>query len=183
LPSLRSRIEALLFVAGEPVQQHDLCAATSARAEEVQAALVDLQHSVVDRGFVLRELAGGWMLSSHPDCREDVERFLLPPKTFLSPAALETLSIVAYLQPVTRAEIESLRGVNADAVMNTLESRRFIRELGRKDAVGRPILYGTTDFFLEAFGLQSVQALPELPEGAPKRIAGSVVPLPLSIAR
>lgn len=183
MPSLRSRLEALLFVAAEPTTDKQLCVATLALAHEVRAALEELRGAGGERGFVLREVGGGWLLSSHPDCRDDVERFLLPPKTFLSQASLETLAIVAYLQPVTRAEIESLRGVNVDGVMNTLQQRQFIQEIGRKDGIGRPILYGTTDFFLQAFGLQSIAGLPPLPEGAPTRIAGSVVPLPLALAQ
>jgi segregation and condensation protein B len=96
---------------------------------------------------------------------------------------METLAIVAYLQPVTRAEIESIRGVNVDGVMNTLEQRRFVRELGRKEVVGRPIIYGTSEFFLEAFGLNSLDELPPLPEGAPRRVEGRVIALPLGEQR
>ncbi len=182
MASLRSRIEAILFVAGEPVSQQRLCAATGEQPAHVYAAIGELTRAVADRGFVLRELASGWMLSSNPECRYDVERFLLPPKTSMSQASLETLAIVAYLQPVTRAEVESLRGVNAEAVMNTLEQRRFIRELGRKDAVGRPILYGTTDFFLESFGLVSLESLPSLPQSAPRRVNGLLSAASLSAA-
>ena len=177
LPSLRKRIEALLFVASEPAGVEALCDATGASPEQVRAALAELSASLSDCGFVLREVAGGWKLASHPSCRDDVERFLLPPKTHLSAAALETLAIVAYLQPVTRAEIESLRGVNCDGVVATLEQRRLIRELGRKDVVGRPILYGTTAEFLEALGLRSIDELPALPQGGPYRL-DNVIMLP-----
>ncbi len=180
MPGLLSRIEAVLFVAAEPVPEKQLCAVTAASSQDVRQALQDLVRSYAGRGIVLREIAGGWLLSSHADCREDVERFLLPPRTHMSAASLETLAIVAYLQPVTRAEVESLRGVNADAVMNTLEQRQLIRELGRKDVAGRPIIYGTTDAFLQAFGLKSLESLPPLPEGAPERIGGQLVALPLS---
>ena len=98
----------------------------------------------------------------------------------MSQASLETLAIVAYLQPVTRAEIESLRGVNVDGVMMTLEERRLIKELGRKETVGRPIIYGTTQLFLETFGLKSIDDLPRLPEGAPRRVNGEVIAFPMS---
>ncbi len=173
----------MLFVASEPATLKQLCAATDAEPAAVQGALTDLAAALRDRGMTLREVGGGWRLTANPTFREDVERFLLPPKTHISPAALETLAIVAYLQPVTRPEIESLRGVISDSVMLTLEQRGFIQELGRKDVVGRPILYGTTEFFLESFDLKSVADLPPLPEGAPVRVDGQVIQLPLPEGR
>jgi len=183
LASLRNRVEAILLVADKPAGERDICEAVKASPAEVRAALREIAASFQGRGIVLREVGGGWRLATDPQCREDVERFLLPPKTHMSQAALETLSIVAYLQPVTRAEVESLRGVNVDGVMQTLEDRRLIKELGRKDTVGRPIIYGTTDRFLESFGLRALDELPPLPEGAPRRVNGQVIPLPLSAAR
>jgi len=183
LPSLRSRIEAILFVAAEPVSEAELCKVTGGDAASVRAALGEIQEARRDSGLSLREVGSGYRLATNPDCRDDVERFLLPPKTSMSPASMETLSIVAYLQPVTRAEIESIRGVNVDGVMATLEERRFVKELGRKETVGRPIVYGTTEFFLEAFGLKSVDDLPPLPEVAPRRVEGRVIALPLGEQR
>ena len=183
MASLRSRVESILLVADKPASEKDICAATRASAGEVHAALREIGAALDGGGIVLREVAGGWRLATNPQCRDDVERYLLPPKTHMSQASLETLSIVAYLQPVTRAEVESLRGVNVDGVMQTLEDRRLIKELGRKDTVGRPIIYGTTDLFLEAFGLRALEELPPLPEGAPRRIGGQVIPLPLNAAR
>jgi segregation and condensation protein B len=178
-PTLRSRVEAILFVAAEPVSEQQLVAVTGEPVDAVRAALREIGEDRAGGGLTLREVGGGYRLASNPACRDDDERFLLPPKTHMSPASMETLAIVAYLQPVTRAEIESIRGVNVDGVMNTLEQRRFVKELGRKDVVGRPIIYGTTDFFLEAFGLRSLEELPPLPEGAPKRVEGRVIALPL----
>jgi segregation and condensation protein B len=183
LASLRNRVEAILLVADKPASEQDICAATRASAADVRAVLREIRAALDGSGIALREVAGGWRLATNPECREDVERYLLPPKTHMSQASLETLSIVAYLQPVTRAEVESLRGVNVDGVMQTLEDRRLIKELGRKDTVGRPIIYGTTDLFLEAFGLRSIEELPPLPEGAPRRVGGEVIPLPLNAAR
>lgn len=183
MPSLRSRIESVLFVASEPVSERELCAATGAELPEIRAAIAELREERDGTGVALREVGGGYRLATNPACRDDVERFLLPPKTSMSPASMETLAIVAYLQPVTRAEIESIRGVNVDGVMTTLEERRFIKELGRKETVGRPIIYGTTEFFLEAFGLRGLDELPPLPEGAPKRIEGRVIALPLGEQR
>lgn len=182
-PTLRSRVESILFVAAEPVSEKDLCAVTGAPATDVRDAIEELRSARADSGLALREVGGGFRLTSNPDCRADIERFLLPPKTNMSPASMETLAIVAYLQPVTRAEIESIRGVNVDGVMATLEQRRFIKELGRKDVVGRPIIYGTSDYFLEAFGLRSLEELPAPPEGAPKRVEGRVIALPLGEER
>jgi len=182
-PTLRSRVESILFVASEPVSENELCEVTGADVSDIQAAIAELKESRSDSGLALREVGGGYRLTSNPDCRADVERFLLPPKTHMSPASMETLAIVAYLQPVTRAEIESIRGVNVDGVMATLEQRRFVKELGRKEVVGRPIIYGTTGFFLEAFGLRSLDELPPPPEGAPKRIEGRVIALPLGEGR
>ena len=183
MPSLRSRIESILFVASEPVSEKELCAATGADAAGVREAIRELSEAHSGTGVALRQVGGGYRLATNPECRDDVERFLLPPKTSMSPASMETLAIVAYLQPVTRAEIESIRGVNVDGVMNTLEERRFVKELGRKEAVGRPIIYGTTDYFLEAFGLRSLDELPPPPEGAPRRVEGRVIALPLGEQR
>jgi segregation and condensation protein B len=160
-----------------------LCEATGEPSRRVQAALNELRSSLRERGIALREIGGGYRLHSNPECREEVERYLLPPKTYMSPASLETLAIVAYLQPVTRAEIESIRGVNVDGVMSTLEQRQLIRELGRKDGVGRPILYGTTTQFLESFGLRSLDELPPLPENAPRRVNGQVLAFPQSASK
>lgn len=178
MPSLRKRLEAILFVAGEPATLEQLADATGEQVASVKTALKELGAILHDRGIMLREVGGGYRLASNPECRDDVERYLLPPKTYMSPASLETLAIVAYLQPVTRAEVESIRGVNADGVMGTLEQRRLIRELGRKDVVGRPILYGTTTEFLESFGLRSIDELPPLPEDAPRRVNGQVIQFP-----
>jgi segregation and condensation protein B len=160
-----------------------LCEAMGEPSRRVQAALNELRSSLRERGIALREIGGGYRLHSNPECREEVERYLLPPKTYMSSASLETLAIVAYLQPVTRAEIESIRGVNVDGVMTTLEQRQLIRELGRKDGVGRPILYGTTTQFLESFGLRSLDELPPLPEDAPKRVNGQVLAFPQSASK
>lgn len=178
--SLRNSVEAILFVATEPVTVEQLCEATGASERQMRGALAELRASLADRGMALREIGGGFRFFSNPQYREHVERYLMPPKTYMSPQSLETLAIVAYLQPVTRAEIESIRGVNVDGVMGTLEERQLIRELGRKEVVGRPIVYGTTTQFLEAFGLRSLDELPPLPEDAPRRVNGQVIAFPQS---
>ncbi|MDE2572840.1 MAG: SMC-Scp complex subunit ScpB [bacterium] len=163
---LQRKIEALLFVAGEALSLKDLARLTRCAETEVAAALQRIDESFSGRGIVLREIAGGYRFATAAEARDVVEAYLLPPKTSLSPAAMETLAIVAYLQPVTKAEIEQLRGVNVDGVIKTLAERRLLAEAGRKDVVGRPILYKTSDEFLESFGLRSLNDLPPLEEQA-----------------
>ncbi len=159
---LECDLEALLFVASEALSIKRLAKLTNAEETAVTAALQAIGARFADRGLVVREVAGGYRFASSPAARATVEAYLLPPKTTLSPAALETLAIVAYQEPVTKAEIESIRGVSADSVLATLTDRRFIAESGRKDVVGRPILYKTTPEFLEAFGLRSREELPRI---------------------
>ncbi len=166
---LQRTTEALLFVANEALSIKELARLTHASEVEVAAALQQIEADFVERGVVLREIAGGYRFATAPAAREAVEAYLLPPKTSLSMPALETLAIVAYSQPVTRNEIEAIRGVSADSVISTLLDRNLIAEAGRKDVVGRPVLYKTTPEFLEAFGLRSLDDLPplELEPGAP----------------
>ncbi len=165
--TLQLEVEALLFVASEALSIKDLAKLTKASEVEVTQALAQIEADFADRGIVLREIAGGYRFASAAAARDVVEAYLLPPKTNLSPAALETLSIVAYQErdeggPVTKTDIEAVRGVSADSVIATLLDRRFIEESGRKDVVGRPILYRTTPEFLEAFGLRSLEELPQI---------------------
>jgi segregation and condensation protein B len=157
---LQRDLEALLFVASEALSIKQLAKLTGAEESEVTVALQKIDEEFAHRGVVVREIAGGYRFASAPAAREAVEAYLVPPKTNLSPAALETLAIVAYMQPVTRGEIEGIRGVSADSVVATLVDRRFVAESGRKDVPGRPVLYKTTPDFLEAFGLRSLDELP-----------------------
>ena len=157
---LQLELEALLFVASEPLSIKELARITGAEQSEVTVALQKVDQDFSRRGIVLREIAGGYRFASAPAAREAVEAYLLPPKNNLSPAALETLAIAAYMQPVTKGEIEGIRGVSADSVIATLLDRRFLTESGRKDVPGRPIIYKTTPEFLEAFGLRSLDELP-----------------------
>ncbi|HTD33126.1 MAG TPA: SMC-Scp complex subunit ScpB [Candidatus Elarobacter sp.] len=159
---LQRNIEALLFVASEALSIKELAKLTGAEQSEVTVALQRIDEEFAHRGIVLREIAGGYRFASSPDAREAVEAYLLPPKTNLSPAALETLAIVAYTQPTTKGEIEEIRGVSADSVIATLVDRRFLTESGRRDSPGRPMLYKTTPEFLEAFGLRSLDELPPM---------------------
>jgi segregation and condensation protein B len=157
---LKRALEALLFVAAESLSIDRLVKLTGASHVEIAETLQQLTEEYGDRGLVVREVAGGYRFASSPAAREVVEAYLLPPKTNLSAPALETLAIVAYLQPVTKAEMEAIRGVNVDSVVNTLVDRRFIAEAGRRDVVGRPMEYKTTPEFLESFNLRSLAELP-----------------------
>ena len=160
--SLQRNLEAVLFVASEALSIKTLAKLTGSEETEVATALQQIAEEFGDRGIVLREIAGGYRFASSPAARQVVEAYLLPPKTNLSPAALETLAIVAYMQPVTKSEVEGVRGVSADSVIATLVDRRFLIEGGRKEVAGRPILYKTTAEFLEAFGLRSLEELPPI---------------------
>lgn len=155
-------VEALLFVASEPLDARKLAKLTGADEKAIALAVVELQDTYAGRGIVLREVAGGYRFATSPLARPAVEAYLLPPKSSLSTPALETLAIVAHMQPVTKSEIEAIRGVNSDSVVNTLADRGLIGEAGRKDVVGRPMQYKTTPFFLESFGLNSIDDLPQL---------------------
>jgi segregation and condensation protein B len=175
--SLTRSIEAVLFVASEALSIKTLAKLTGAEEADVSLALARIDADFAERGIVLREIAGGYRFASAPAARSAVEAYLMPPKTNLSPAALETLAIVAYLQPVTKGDIEGIRGVSADSVLSTLVDRRFLAEAGRKEVAGRPILYRTTPEFLEAFGLRSLEELPavDVDSAAPVEL---VLPIP-----
>lgn len=156
-------IESLLFVATEPVQVDRLAAILQTTTEQVEESLSDLAQDYRQRGVRLQRRGQRVQLVTAPEATDHVRRFLgLELSGRLSPAALETLAIVAYRQPVTRAEIESIRGVNSDSVLRTLINRGLIEEQGRLEQVGRPIVYGTTFEFLQQFGLSSMDELPPL---------------------
>lgn len=167
---LSGAIEAMLFVTDEPVGVIELADMLEADPKLVEQALVDLREKLEreQRGIQLREVAGGWRLYTHPVYHDLVEKYVLSWDTRkLSQAAMETLAIVAYLQPCTRAGVASVRGVNSDSSINSLVEKGLIREAGQADAPGNPTLYATTRGFLEKFGLRSVSDLPDLDEFAP----------------
>ncbi len=155
-------VEALLFVASEPLETKRLAKLTGEDEKAIALAVQHLEERYSEGGIVLREVAGGYRFATSSSVRDVVEAYLLPPKTSLSAPALETLAIVAHMQPVTKSEIEAIRGVNSDSVVNTLIDRSLIAEAGRKDVVGRPMQYKTTAVFLESFGLNSLDDLPQL---------------------
>jgi segregation and condensation protein B len=158
-------LEALFFVSDEPLTTAVLAAALEVDRRTVDDLCAALQARLEERGsgLVLRDIAGGWRLYSHPDTAEIVEQFVLSSRQArLTKAALETLAIVAYKQPVTRHQISAIRGVNSDGVIRALQDRGLVVETGREEGPGRPMLYGTSPEFLERLGLPSLAALPSL---------------------
>jgi len=160
---LSMKLEALLFVAAEPVTTAQLATALDIASSVVERGLNELDASLADRGLRLQRYAGRCQLTTAPQLAELIERFLgLEATTHLSRAALETLAIIAYLQPVTRPQIDAIRGVNSDSMMKSLLNKGLILESGRADGPGRPILYSTTPEFLQHFGLNSILEMPPL---------------------
>lgn len=162
---LLSLVESLLFVASEPVSIERLATALEVPLEEVEEALVILAQEYSGRGLRLQRRGRRVQMVTAPEAADPVRRFLgLELSGKLSPAAMESLAIIAYRQPITRAQVEAIRGVNSDSTIRTLVNRGLIEELGRLDQPGRPISYGTTFDFLQQFGLTSIEQLPPLPE-------------------
>jgi len=160
---LSTIIEGLLFVASEPVTIKHLASVTECGADDIEEALEQLSQSCQDRGVRLQRHGQKVQLVTAPELTDYIERLLgLSLTGKLSAAALETLAIVAYRQPITRPEIEAIRGVNSDGVLRTLLSKGLVEEVGRLDTVGHPMLFGTTFEFLRFFGLESIEQLPEL---------------------
>ena len=168
--SIKGALEALLLVSSDPVSASALAASLDVAPGEVASLLAELQveYEEANRGFQLREVAGGWRLFTHPAFHDQVEAFVLSWDTQkLSQAALETLAVIAYHQPVTRETVKGIRGVNSDGVISSLADKGLIREMGRDPQRGQAILYVTTAAFLEKFGLRSVRDLPDLEQFAP----------------
>ena len=180
--TLTQVLEALLFSAQKPLTIHELTSAlkgagennelapnqfASVKEAEIVKALSELktEHTLTPRGFQLVEKADGWQLLSHPDCARWVRQLFPGPKPArLSPPALETLAIIAYRQPVTRADIEGVRGVSIEGLLQNLMERGLVKIGGRAELPGRPLLYETTQFFLEHFGLRTLDELPNAEE-------------------
>ncbi len=172
--SIKGALEALLLVSSDPVSASALAASLDVAPGEVASLLAELQveYEEANRGFQLREVAGGWRLFTHPAFHDQVEAFVLSWDTQkLSQAALETLAVIAYHQPVTRETVKGIRGVNSDGVISSLADKGLIREMGRDPQRGQAILYGTTAAFLEKFGLRSVRDLPDLEQFAPDELS------------
>lgn len=163
-------VESLLFAAGAPLplkRMVDVLAGPTAKEIRVAVERLMAEYNQAGRGVQLLAVAGGFQLRSAPDNAEYVRALLRERPARLGRAALETLAIIAYKQPATRAEIEAVRGVDCDSAITTLLSRKLIKIAGRKEAVGRPLMYGTTSEFLEVFGLNDLTQLPALKEIGP----------------
>lgn len=163
-PKLKSVLESLLFITKKPVTLDELASVTGVDRQLIERSIYDLLVEYENRGLNIAKFAGGYQMVTSASNVEFVDRLLHSPiLTTLSNAALETLSIVAYKQPITKLSIENIRGVNSDGVVTTLLEKRLIEEVGRSDGVGRPILYGTTVEFLRHFGLKDLKDLAPLP--------------------
>src|ERR671911_595382 len=159
------RLEALLFVSDEPVTAVAIANTLEIDRRYAEELCEELarRYEERDAGIILRTIAGGWRLSTHPEAAAVIERYVVSARhARLTKAMLETLAIVAYKQPVTRHQVSAVRGVNSDGVLRALVDRGLVEEAGREEAPGRPVLYGTTPQFLERLGLPSLAALPSL---------------------
>lgn len=186
-PELKAAVEAVLFATEKPLSVSDIAQAfeSGGAAGEIEEALEALRvdYEVPERGFRLIQIAGGWQIVSDPRFAAHLRRFFQSrDKKKLTNAGMETLSVIAYKQPVTRADIEFVRGVSVDGAIRTLLDRRLIRMAGKKEAPGRPMLYATTQEFLDHFGLKSLADLPALSEFSLKDIDPNLIPPELKLA-
>ena len=162
-------LEAILFVAGEPVAVSDLAQALEVSEMEIMHAVEALERECERRGVTVRRYGDHLRMETRPEYAPYVERLLQPvQRQTLSQTAMETLAVIAYRQPVTKGEVEQVRGVKCDYSVQSLLHKGLIREAGRKEALGRPILYATTDRFLEHFGISDIRELPPLPDAQEK---------------
>ncbi len=176
--SLKGMLEAMLLVSTDAVPATDLARVLDVSPGDVSEALAELavEYQEAERGFQLRETAGGWRLYTHPAYHDEVAAYVVSWDTRrLSQAALETLSVIAYHQPVSREGIRAIRGVNSEGVLANLIDKGLVREVGREGERNQTILYGTTKSFLEHFGLKSLSELPELEQFAPDEKARQLI--------
>ena len=159
---LKNILECLFFVASEPLSTKQLATICEYPEQEIEDTIKGLAAEYLERGFHLRAIAGGWQFMTDEDYAPVIERLYRPKFHQLSLPAMETLAIIAYRQPITRADISEIRQVDADSVISTLLDKRLICEVGRLDIPGRPILYGTSEQFLNFFGINSLNDLPPL---------------------
>lgn len=161
-------LEAVLFAAGDPIRLDELQHVLDTDLETAEGLLQQLEQRLAERdsGLTIRRVAGGIQLATKPETYQVVERLAQVVDRKISAPTMETLSIVAFKQPITKQEIEQIRGVRVERALAKLVELEFIQEVGRKQVLGRPILYGTTDTFLRCFGLDSLEELPQLPSDA-----------------
>jgi len=161
----KSALESLMYIWGEPLDAAmaaEACDITKAEAVECLEELAE-EYEQERRGIMIRKVGNGWQFATRPENAEYIEKLCTPVKTRrLSQAALEVLAIVAYKQPVTKAEIDAIRGIKCDRIMEGLMKKELVEEKGRSTGIGRPILYGTTDTFLKQFGFSTLNDLPEI---------------------
>lgn len=162
----KAMLEALLFSSSGPLGLKEIKETTGLPETELKDLLDEIKTEYAQRGggVLVSELAGGYMMHTNPDYSNWARKLRTSQPSKLSQASLETLAIIAYKQPITKAELETLRGVNSDGVMKTLLDRRLIKIMGRKEAPGKPLLFGTTQEFLIQFGLKDLTGLPTLKE-------------------
>lgn len=181
---VRNIIEALLFVSDEPLPVQKIMEVVEAEESVINDALTDLRQEMLEdnRGIQLREIGDGWKLHSHPAYADYIQRLMLSERRGrLTRAAIETLAIIAYMQPITRTQIAAIRGIQSESVVKVLESYELVKEAGKESAPGGPALYETTPEFLEQFGLKTIEDLPPLEtfepdEATVERIKRSLLP-------
>lgn len=159
---LKSVLECMLFVSPQPLSAKLVAESLEIEEAAVEEAMHELRVDYYERGLQIQRIAGGYQMCTRPEYSDYISKLLKPERTRLSRAALETVAIIAYRQPITQPEIDAVRGVNSDAVLKTLTERNLVRHAGRKETVGRPILYATSDEFLNYFGLNDLSELPDL---------------------
>lgn len=160
--SLKGAIETLLFVAKEPLSIKELSKLTDNSEKDIIEAISQLKEEYQIRYLQIIDIANGYQIATREEYAGFIERLVNSPiEITLTPASMETLAIVAYRQPISRVEVENIRGVNSDHVIKTLQERGLVEEKGRSESLGRPILYGTTDEFLKHFGLKDIEELPK----------------------
>lgn len=165
----KKHIEALLFVSGDPITTQKIAQILEIPEEHIELLIEELMQDMAmeHRGLTVIKVAAGYQLCTKPELSSTLEKLGQVQDNKLSAAAMETLAIIAFKQPITKIEIENIRGVKIDRVLTTLNERQLIKEVGRKETIGRPILYGTTENFLKCFGLNGLQDLPPLAELLP----------------
>lgn len=181
---IKAIIENLLLVSGQPISLNKIqeIIGTERGKDEIKAAMRELVEDYSNRGLQIQEVAEGFQLCTRVDYSDWIKKFYkLDKGSKLSPAALDTLSIIAYKQPITRAEIEDIRGVDSGGVVKTLFEKKLLRTMGRKQVAGRPIMYGTSKTFLEYFGLRDISELPTLKEFMEEKEEGGQEPLQTSL--
>lgn len=155
-------LEALLFAAGDPLSNDKIAELMHLNLTDVDNLLIELDNELSTHGIILREVAGGWQLSTRPKYFHVIERLAQTVPTKLSSSAMDTLSIIAFNQPITRLEIEQIRGINSDRSINKLIELDLIEEVGKKDVIGYPSLFSVTQNFLRVFGLKTLKDLPKI---------------------